>query len=70
MHSRLGGDNSHHASLNTQEDPSPSRIHENETQQAQIKFLEIKRFVFQLDNIVEFCDDDASDVEIIVRMIE
>ena len=35
-----------------------------------MKFLEIKRFVFQLDNIIEFCEDDASDVPTILRMIE
>lgn len=41
-----------------------------QAQNIQIKFLELKRFIFQLDNIVEFCADDAADVDTIIMMIE
>lgn len=41
-----------------------------QAQNIQIKFLELKRFIFQLDNIVEFCADDAADVDTIIMMLE
>ena len=34
------------------------------------KNQEIKRFVFQLDNIIEFSKDDASDITTLVMLIE
>jgi hypothetical protein len=53
-------DQSLHISFNTQlEEPHN-----------QIKFMELKRFIFQLENIVEFSSDDASDVPTLNRMLE
>jgi hypothetical protein len=52
---------SHNVSLNTQPD---------EGQQTQVKFMELKRFIFQLENIVEFSNDDASDIPTLNRMLE
>ena len=37
---------------------------------AQIRFLELKRFVFQLDNILDFSRDDAADLTTLIKMIE
>lgn len=36
----------------------------------QLKFLEIKRFIFQLEEIVEFSKDDAADVATLIKLIE
>ena len=38
--------------------------------QTQLKFLELKRFVFQLEEIVEFSKDDAADVATLVKLLE
>lgn len=35
-----------------------------------MKFMELKRFIFQLENIVEFSNDDASDIPTLNRMLE
>jgi hypothetical protein len=32
--------------------------------------MELKRFIFQLENIVEFSNDDASDIPTLNRMLE
>ena len=32
--------------------------------------MEIKRFIFQLENIVEFSKDDAADVPTLIKLIE
>jgi len=32
--------------------------------------LEIKRFIFQLENIVEFARDDAADVPTLMKLTE
>ena len=35
-----------------------------------LKFVEIKRFIFQLENIIEFSKDDASDIDTLIKMTE
>ena len=36
----------------------------------QLKFLEIKRFIFQLEEIVEFSKEEAADVATLIKSLE
>lgn len=37
---------------------------------SQVKFVELKRFMFQLENILEFSEDEASDTKDLIKLIE
>lgn len=34
------------------------------------RFIELKRFLFQVNNIFMFCQDDAADVATLIKMLE
>jgi len=42
----------------------------NQEQNSQVKFVELKRFMFQLENILEFSEDEASDNKDLIKLIE
>ena len=57
-------------------DPNQSQDHKimsvdvKQEPSSQVKFVELKRFMFQLENILEFSEDEASDNKDLIKLIE